>query len=123
MPIKGAKARKIMPCTAASVVPPKTFPNTITVRLIGATKSQVRAMIRTETLIMIAFGLTTGSLIAAPGLALLNRTLTGSLVPAVPLWSYLALLAFYAAVGLAATVLPTRWSLRANLVTATAYRE
>src|SRR3954468_2938562 len=92
-------------------------------RLIGATKSQVRAMIRTETLIMVAFGLTTGSLIAAPGLALLNRTLTGSLVPAVPVWSYLALLAFYAAVGLAATVLPTRWSLRANQATATAYRE
>jgi putative ABC transport system permease protein len=92
-------------------------------RLIGATQRQVRAMIRTETLIMIAFGLTTGSLIAAPGLALLNRTLTGSLVPAVPAWSYLALLAFYAAVGVAATVLPTRWSLRANPVTATAHRE
>ena len=39
-------------------------------RLIGATKRQVRAMIRTETVIMVGFGLTTGSLIAAPGLAL-----------------------------------------------------
>ncbi len=39
-------------------------------RLIGATKRQVRAMIRTETAIMVAFGLTAGSLIAAPGLAL-----------------------------------------------------
>ncbi|MFL5914466.1 MAG: FtsX-like permease family protein [Gaiellaceae bacterium] len=92
-------------------------------RLIGATKRQVRAMIRTETLVMIAYGLTTGSLIAAPGLALLNRSLTGSLVPSVPMRSYLALLAFYAAVGLAATVLPTRWSLRANPVTAAAHRE
>jgi putative ABC transport system permease protein len=80
-------------------------------------------MIRTETLVMIAYGLTTGSLIAAPGLALLNRSLTGSLVPSVPMRSYLALLAFYAAVGLAATVLPTRWSLRANPVTAAAHRE
>jgi putative ABC transport system permease protein len=92
-------------------------------RLIGATKRQVRAMIRTETVIMIAYGLMTGTLIAVPGLALLNRSLTGSLVPSVPLRSYLALLAFYAAVGLAATVLPTRWSLRANPVTAAAYRE
>ena len=92
-------------------------------RLIGATKRQVRAMIRTETMIMVGFGLTTGSLIAAPGLALLNRSLTGSLLPSVPLKIYLALLAFYAAVGLAATVFPTRLSLRANPVTATAHRE
>ena len=54
-------------------------------RLIGATKRQVRAMIRTETVIMVGFGLTAGSLIAAPGLALLNRSLTGSLLPSVPL--------------------------------------
>ena len=92
-------------------------------RLIGATKGQVRAMIRTETVIMVAFGLTMGSLIAVPGLALLNHSLTGSLLPSVPLWSYLALLAFYAVVGLAATVFPARWSLRANPVTATAHRE
>jgi putative ABC transport system permease protein len=91
-------------------------------RLIGASKGQVRAMIRAETVIMVAFGLTTGALIAAPGLALLNHSLTGSLLPSVPLWST-ALLAFYAAVGLAATVLPTRWSLRSNPVAVTAHRE
>ncbi len=92
-------------------------------RLIGATKRQVRAMIRTETAIMVAFGLTAGSLIAAPGLALLNHSLTGSLVPAVPFWASISLLAFYAAVGFAATVIPTRSSLRTNPVAATAHRE
>ena len=92
-------------------------------RLIGATKRQVRAMIRTETAIMVAFGLTAGSLIAAPGLALLNHSLTGSLVPAVPLWASICLLTFYAAVGFAATVIPTRSSLRTNPVAATAHRE
>ncbi len=92
-------------------------------RLIGATKRQVRAMIRTETVIMVGFGLTMGSLIAAPGLALLNRSLTGSLLPSVPLKIYVALLGFYATVGLAATVLPLRLSLRADPVTATASRE
>jgi putative ABC transport system permease protein len=88
-------------------------------RLLGATKRQIRAMIRTETLIMIAYGLTTGTLIALPGLALLNRSLTGSLLPSVPMTSFVALLAFYAIVGLAATVLPTRWSLRDNPVNTT----
>jgi len=92
-------------------------------RLIGATKRQVRAMIRTETVIMVGFGLTIGSLIAAPGLALLNRSLTGSLLPSVPLKIYVALLGFYATVGLAATVFPLRLSLRADPVTATASRE
>jgi putative ABC transport system permease protein len=92
-------------------------------RLIGATKRQVRAMIRTETAIMVGFGLTMGSLIAAPGLALLNRSLTGSLLPSVPLKIYVALLGFYATVGLAATVFPLRLSLRADPVTATASRD
>ena len=92
-------------------------------RLIGATNGQVRTMIRIETSIMVAFGLTTGSLIAAPGLALLNHDLTGSLVPSVPVWVSLGLLAFYATVGFAATVLPTRSALRTNPVAATAHRE
>ena len=92
-------------------------------RLIGATKRQVRAMIRTETAIMVAFGLTTGSLIAAPGLALLNHNLTGSFVPSVPAWVSIALLLFYALVGFAATVIPTRAALRTNPVAATAHRE
>jgi hypothetical protein len=64
-------------------------------------------MIRTETVIMVAFGLAMGSLIAAPGPVLLN-SLTGSLLPSVPWWGYLGLLAFYASIGLAATVFPTR---------------
>jgi putative ABC transport system permease protein len=92
-------------------------------RLIGATKRQVRTMIRTETAIMVAFGLTTGLLIAAPGLSLLNHNLTGSLVPSVPVPVTLGLLALYAAVGVAATVIPTRSALRTNPVAATAHRE
>ena len=52
-------------------------------RLVGASKRQVRTMVRAETLIMVAFGLTIGSLIAAPGLAAFNYSLTGSAIPSV----------------------------------------
>jgi len=41
-------------------------------RLIGPSRRQVRAMVRAETLIMVAFGLTIGSLVAAPGLAVFS---------------------------------------------------
>jgi len=92
-------------------------------RLVGASKRQVRSMIRTETLIMVAFGLTIGTLIAAPGLAAFNYSLTGSAIPSVPIRIYGALLATYALLGFAATVLPTRLALRMNPITAMAARE
>jgi putative ABC transport system permease protein len=83
----------------------------------------VRTMVRAQTLIMAVFGLTIGSLVAAPGLAAFEYGLTGSLVPSIPLRAYGALLAAHAALGFAATVRPTRLALRMNLVKAMATRE
>ena len=92
-------------------------------RLIGASTRQVRTMIRAETLMTVAFGLTIGSLIAAPGLAAFNYSLTGSAVPSVPIRAYGVLLATYALLGFAATVLPTRLALRMDPIKAMAARE
>jgi putative ABC transport system permease protein len=92
-------------------------------RLVGASKRQVRSMIRTETQITVAFGLTIGTLIAASGLAAFNYSLIGSAIPSVPIRIYGALLATYALLGFAATVLPTRLALRMNPITAMAARE
>jgi putative ABC transport system permease protein len=92
-------------------------------RLAGAGRRQVRAMMRAETLIVVTFGLTVGTLIALPGLAVLSRTATGSALPSVPLWLFGAMVAFYALLGFAATILPTRSALRVNPVTAIAARD
>ena len=92
-------------------------------RLIGAGKDQIRAMIRAETLIMVAFGLTIGTIVAIPGLAVLSHDLTGSAVPSVPLWLWGGLVAFYALLGFAAGVVPTRLALRMDPVRAMAARE
>ncbi len=45
-------------------------------------------MIRAETLIMVTFGLTIGTLIAAPGLVAFNYSLTGSAIPSMPIRIY-----------------------------------
>ncbi len=92
-------------------------------RLVGASKGQVRAMVRAETLIMVAFGLTIGSLIAAPGLAAFNHSLTGSALPAVSLRTYGALLAVYAVLGFLASDLPARIAMGMNPIKAMAARE
>ncbi len=92
-------------------------------RLVGASKRQVRRMIRGETLIMVSFGLAIGSLIAAPGLAAFSYSMTGSAFPSVSAKTYVGLLAVYAAIGFAASVLPTRLALRMDPVKAMAARE
>lgn len=92
-------------------------------RLVGASTRQVRTMVRAETLIMVAFGLTIGSIIAVPGLAAFNYSLTGSAVPPISIWAYAGLMAVYALLGFAATVLPTRMALRMNPIKAMAARE
>jgi putative ABC transport system permease protein len=92
-------------------------------RLIGAERRQVKTMIRAETLITLTFGLTIGTIIAIPGLAVLSRDLTRSAVPSVPLWVYFCVVAFYALLGFAASVVPTRLALRMDPVRAMAARE
>jgi putative ABC transport system permease protein len=92
-------------------------------RLVGASRRQVRTMVRAETLIMVVFGLAIGSLVAAPALAVYQHSLTGSAVPSIPLKAYGVLLGVYALLGFLATVLPTRLALRMNPVKAMAARE
>ncbi len=93
------------------------------IRLVGATSRQVTRMVRAEALIVALFGMTVGSLAAAPGLVVYSRSLTGDSMPAVPLWMVGGLLGGCLAVALLATVLPTRLALRANPVVATGARE
>jgi len=62
-------------------------------------------------------------IIAAPGLAAFNYSLTGSAIPSVPIRIYGGLLAAYAVLGFAATVLPTRLALCMNPIKAMAARE
>ena len=60
----------------------------VLLRLVGAGKRQVRAMVRGETLIIVAFGASLGTIIAIPGLAMVSHDLTGSVIPDVPFWTY-----------------------------------
>jgi putative ABC transport system permease protein len=92
-------------------------------RLIGASTRQVTRMMRAETFIMVSFGLTIGSIIAAPALVAFSYGLTGSLAPSIPARAYAGLLAAYALVGFAATVVSTRLALRMNPVGAMAARD
>jgi putative ABC transport system permease protein len=89
-------------------------------RLVGADRRQVRTMIRAETMITLVFGLTIGTIIAIPGLAVLDHDLTGSFAPSGQLWLYAGLLVFFTLLGFAATVVPTRLALRLNPVKAMA---
>jgi putative ABC transport system permease protein len=92
-------------------------------RLVGATRRHVRRMVRVETLIVVVFGVTIGSLVAAPALAVFSYGLTGTAMPDVPLWMVGAIVASSALLALAATVLPTRVALRVNPVAAMGARE
>jgi hypothetical protein len=75
-------------------------------------------MERTETLIMVASGLAIGTIVAALGLAAFNYSLTGSVVPSIPIWTLNGLFTAYACLGFAATLLSTRFALRKNPVRA-----
>jgi len=92
-------------------------------RLIGASKRQVSRMVRSETLIVLCFGLTMGSLIALPGLAVFSHGVTGSPVDGVPIKGYFGLLAVYAVLGFAASALATRGAMRMDPVAAMSARE
>ena len=92
-------------------------------RLVGAERRQLRAMIHGETLIMVAFGIVVGTLIAVPGLVVVSDGLTGSALPSVPLRLWAGLAGGYALVAFAATALPTRLACRVDPVSALAARE
>lgn len=87
-------------------------------RLVGATRGQVRSMARWEAALIITIGLGLGLAIAAAALLPLSHALTGSLRPYVPLGQLAAILGASALLALLALVLPTRRALRVRPVQA-----
>jgi len=92
-------------------------------RLVGAERRQLRSMIRIETAIMVVFGITIGTLIAVPGLALFSRDVSGDLLPDVSLRLYAGLVGLYAVLAFIATAVPVRLAGRVDPVQALAARE
>jgi putative ABC transport system permease protein len=87
-------------------------------RLVGATRAQVRRMMRWETLLVVVFGALLGSVISAATLMAFSYGLTGSIVPVVPLWQYGLVLGIAALLGFAANMLPMRLALRVTPIQA-----
>jgi putative ABC transport system permease protein len=83
-------------------------------RLIGATRRQVRAMMRRETLILVAAAVIVGSLIALPPLIGVSAGMTRHLVPTVPPLDYLAIVAVVTALGWFSIMIPARLALRSR---------
>src|SRR5215471_6086977 len=92
-------------------------------RLVGATKRQVRSMARWEAVLIIAIGLSTGLAIAATALLPLSRAFTGSLRPYAPAGWLAAILGVSALLALVALSVPTRLALRTRPVEAIGIRE
>jgi putative ABC transport system permease protein len=86
-------------------------------RLVGATRRQVRSMARWEAVLIITIGLGLGLAIAATALLPLSHALNGGL-PYVPLRPFVAILGGTALLALVALALPTRSMLRARPVEA-----
>jgi putative ABC transport system permease protein len=85
-------------------------------RLVGATRRQVRSMARWEAALIVAIGLGLGLAIAATALLPLSHALTGSLRPYVPAGQLTAILGVSALLAVVALALPTRRALRARPV-------
>lgn len=83
-------------------------------QLIGATGRQVRAMMRRETLILVAAAVIVGSLIALPPLIGISTGMTKHLVPSVPPLEYLAIVAVVAALGWFSIMIPARLAMRSR---------
>jgi putative ABC transport system permease protein len=89
-------------------------------RLIGASRRQLRRMIRFEVLLVVAVATVIGMLTAAPGIVVFSYGKTGSLVPQVPLSIYAALPLGAALLAFTASIPPTRRALRAGRGSVTA---
>jgi putative ABC transport system permease protein len=87
-------------------------------RLVGASRGQVRSMARWEAALIITIGTGVGLAIAAAALLPLSHALTGNLRPYVPLGQLAAILGLSALLALLALALPTRKALRARPVEA-----
>ena len=82
--------------------------------LIGATRRQVRAMMRRETLILVAAAVVVGSLVALPPLIGVSAGMTRHLVPSIPPLEYLAIVAVVTALGWFSIMVPARLAMRSR---------
>jgi putative ABC transport system permease protein len=81
-------------------------------RLVGASRRQVRRMVRAETIVIVGFGTALGVLVSAPTVAVLSHSLTGRLVPSAPATVWIGAALTLVALGFAAGVPATRRALR-----------
>jgi putative ABC transport system permease protein len=92
-------------------------------QLVGATRRQVREMMRGETRIIIVAAVLIGTLAAIPSLIGTSLGLTRTLIPSVPPLTYLGIVAVAALLGWAAVMTSTRIAMRAQPVDAIGVRE
>ncbi|GAA1286845.1 ABC transporter permease [Planotetraspora silvatica] len=81
-------------------------------RLVGTTRRQVLRMLRLETLMAVVVAVALGTGISLVTLSAFSSGMTGSAVPYVPPFTYLAVVAVAAILALAATAIPARLVLR-----------
>jgi putative ABC transport system permease protein len=89
-------------------------------RLIGASRRQLRRMIRFEVMLIVVVATAIGMMTAAPGVVVFSYGKTGSFVPQVPVWVYAALPLGAALLALGASIPPTRRALRVGRGSVTA---
>jgi putative ABC transport system permease protein len=83
-------------------------------RLVGTTRLQVRAMMRGETVVVVAAAVIIGSLAALPPLIGMSAGMTGSPVPVIPPFAYLGIVAAVTVLGWAAIMIPARLAMRSR---------
>ena len=83
-------------------------------RLVGASRRQIRRMVRTETVLIVCFGTLVGVLVSAPSVAVLSHSVTGSVVPSAPAPVWIGACVALVTLGLAAGVPATRRALRSD---------
>jgi putative ABC transport system permease protein len=92
-------------------------------RLVGASRAQVRAMMRGEARIVVVLSVLIGSLAAIPPLVGVSLGATESPVPSVSLPAYAGIVAVAALLGWGSIVLPARAAMRARPIDAIGIRE
>ncbi|MGW4498888.1 ABC transporter permease [Micromonospora sp. NPDC004336] len=92
-------------------------------RLVGATRRQVLAMMRSESLIIVVAAVLIGTLAAIPSLIGTSIALTRTPIPSVPPLAYLGIVAVAALLGVVAIMTSTRIAMRSRPVDAIGVRE
>ena len=92
-------------------------------QLVGATRRQVFAMMRSETRIIVVAAVLIGTLGATPSLIGTSIGLTRTLIPSIPPLVYLGIVAVTALLGSAAIMTSTRIAMRSQPVIAIGVRE